>query len=188
MQNCSIHMKLDLGFIALLVAASQNILYLKWSCLSMARHKPELAELVCEHLKNCIMLHLQGWFYLRKLLIQPPVVFGSLFAFAILQFLAKRKELLWLSVLRSDDCSSSFPSTEEQGQGHTARLEDLSEISNNPVIICVNTNGWSRLSLTQECHASHHEGISDPKPLWGFDAHESCDSINVPGPGLVLKV
>lgn len=87
------------------------------------------------------MLHLQGGFYLRKLLIQPPVVFSNLLAFQILHFLAKLKELLELSVLSSDDCSSSFPSTEQQGQGHMACLKDLIEISNNHVIICVNTDG-----------------------------------------------
>lgn len=87
------------------------------------------------------MLLLQGGFYLRKLLMQPSVVFSNFFAFPIPHFLAKLKELFEFSVLRSDDCSSSFPSREEQGQGHMSCLKDLIEISNNHEIICVNTDG-----------------------------------------------
>ena len=47
--------------------------------------------------------------------------------------------LLEPSVLRSDDCSAELPSTEEMGQVNRACLNDLIKISNEHVIICVNT-------------------------------------------------
>lgn len=87
------------------------------------------------------MLCLQGVFLPTEIAaIQPPLVFSSLFfAFKILYLLVEVNELLERSVLRSDDCSSAFPSTEEQGQGDMACLNDSITLSNEHVIICVTT-------------------------------------------------
>lgn len=82
------------------------------------------------------MLCLQGGFLPKEIAtIQPPLVFRNLFfAFKILYLLVEVNELLELSVLRRDDCSSAFPSTEESGQGNMACLNDLIKVSNEHVI------------------------------------------------------
>lgn len=84
---------------------------------------------------------LQGGFLPKEIAtVQPPLVFSNLFfAFIILYLLEEVNELLELSALRRDDCSSAFPSTEQQGQGNTACLHDFITVSNEHAIICVNT-------------------------------------------------
>jgi len=69
--------------------------------------------------------------------IQPPLVFCNLFfTFKILYLVVDVNELLELSVLRSDDCSPAFPSTEEPGQGATACLTDLIKTLNERDYLC----------------------------------------------------